>query len=222
MGIMMMMMIILMMMMKIYIIYLYRPLVAPACLVTPYWYQGIFHWLCIHSSHPAHTLGKMIGKSEEKDRKLSPFSQNENISVFFSTFSHDFCQCNDHVGDTKSLFFHQGSFCIGRTVWVLGLSWCFYFKLEASAQAFSKLHIRLTSDVILISYSLGKIMGKFRGHFFTIFPEIFHFFSQNGQIIRPFWEKNGKMSGKIQKYPETFSRFFPLLISQYLPLAVHW
>jgi len=35
------------------------------------------------------TLTKIIGKSEEKDRQ---FSQIKNISVFFSWFSHSFCQ----------------------------------------------------------------------------------------------------------------------------------
>jgi len=41
-----------------------------------------------------------------------------------------------------------------------------------------------------------------------IFLKSFHFFSQNGRIICPFWEKkNVKVLGRIQNVPETFSRF---------------
>jgi len=127
---------------------------------------------------------------------------------------------NDYVKETKGLFFHQGSFYIGRTGWVLGFSWCFYFKLDASAQSFLKLHIRLTSDAIACHTDIIH-WEKSRENFGKIlyFSRNFPIFSQNGRIIHPFWEKNGKISGKITNFPMIFPS---VRISQYLPLAVHW
>jgi len=63
-------------------------------------------------------------------------------------------------------------------------------------------------------------MGKF-----CMFPEIFQFFSQNGRIIRPFWEKNGKILGNIHNFPEIFSRFLPvcvLILLTYVTFRILW
>jgi len=45
----------------------------------------------------------------------------------------------------------------------------------------------------------GKNYGKISGKF-CMFPEVFPFFSQNGRIIRPFWERNGNILGSIQHF----------------------
>jgi len=63
--------------------------------------------------------------------------------------------------------------------------------------------------------------GEFYQHAFTgkkipIFP----FFSQNGRIIRPFWEKMGKFGKHTKKIPKMFSRFFPVLT--YIELWASW
>jgi len=48
-----------------------------------------------------------------------------------------------------------------------------------------------------------------------ILPKIFHFFSQNGQIICPFWEKNGILFWEIQKHlPKVSLDFFQCRTSE--------